>query len=130
MLNRVRFDLRNDSFKILITEGNKKVNLHVEVFLISRNTHKKEIWDKCEDIKIVLFKVLSLLEGCLLRFHLITLKFKSRAQKLLKIWGSNPWSGSSKNCLSFFFSFPNSLYMHIFVFNHFFNILFCYLKIK
>ena len=26
--------------------------MHVEVFLIPRNNHKKEIWDKCEDIKI------------------------------------------------------------------------------
>ena len=55
-------------------------------------------------------KVLSFLEACLIWSGLphFPRKFKSWVGKLLKIWGSNPHSGRSKNFCSFFFLFSNS----------------------
>ena len=54
-------------------------------------------------------KVLSLLEACfdLISGSSLSIKFKSWAGKLPKIWGSNPRSGRSS---SFFFTFSNSSY--------------------
>ena len=43
--------------------------MNVEFFLISRNNHKKKIWDRCEDIKIFK-KSLCLPEMCFIAFTL------------------------------------------------------------
>jgi hypothetical protein len=60
-------------------------------------------------------KVLFSLDDCLQLLHIITFKFNSRAQKLLKIWDWNPCSRKSKKCLSFFFSFSNSPYKNAYL---------------
>ena len=104
-------------------DGPKWCCTHINSF----NLMKLYLYASTNVLVVHCTKFLSLLEAC---FDLILLpcyqwKIKSWAGKLLKIWGSNPYSGRSKKMfVPFLFIFKSSIKTTYLCVEPFFNILF------